>query len=68
MDGSCYVHKCMSGYQLSADNSMCMDEETIKKFTTITEFGWEWFSPTRLSETRQEEDEHKKKSKDDAEK
>lgn len=44
MGGSCYVHKCMPGYQLAADNSMCMDEETVNKFTKITEFGWELFA------------------------
>ncbi|KAF9786666.1 hypothetical protein BJ322DRAFT_664639 [Thelephora terrestris] len=45
MNGSCYVHRCMPGYQLSTDNSMCMDEETVKKFTTIAEYGWKIFAP-----------------------
>lgn len=45
MNGSCYVQKCAPGYQLAADNSMCLDDETIEKFTTIGEFGWEQFVP-----------------------
>ena len=45
MNGSCYVHKCMPGYQLSFDNSMCMDEETVDKFVTVAKFGWEQFVP-----------------------
>ena len=49
MDGSCYVRKCMPGYQLASDNSMCMDEETVNKFTTITEFGLDWFVPMKLN-------------------
>lgn len=48
MKGSCYVHKCMPGYQLAVDNSMCMDDETINKFTAIAEFGWGWASPVRI--------------------
>lgn len=45
MGGSCFIHKCMPGYELAVDNSMCMDDETLKKFTTIAEFGWEMFTP-----------------------
>ena len=48
MNGSCYVHKCMPGYQLSFDNSMCMDEETVDKFVTVAKFGWEQFVPMRF--------------------
>ena len=48
MKGSCYIHKCMPGYQLSVDNSTCMDEETVGMFVTIAESGWERFAPMRL--------------------
>lgn len=48
MSGSCYIHKCMPGYQLSIDNSECMDEDTVRKFMTIAEFGWERFVPVGL--------------------
>ena len=48
MSGSCYIRKCMPGYQLSIDNSECMDEDTVKKFLTIAEFGWEQLLPVRL--------------------
>ena len=48
MNGSCYIHKCMPGYQLAVDNSMCMDEETVNKFTTVAKFGWEMFVPTKI--------------------
>jgi len=49
MKGSCYVHKCMPGYELATDHSMCMDEDTIKKFSAIAEFGLEWFSSVRIN-------------------
>jgi len=45
MDGSCYVQKCTPGYQLAVDSSMCLDDETVKKFTTIGEYGWGQFVP-----------------------
>jgi len=45
MNGACNIHKCMPGYQLSIDNTMCMDEDTIKKFMTVAEFGWERLVP-----------------------
>ena len=48
MRGSCYVHKCMPGYELSVDNSMCMDEETVRKFVIIGEFGLGHFVPVGL--------------------
>lgn len=48
MNGSCYIHRCMPGYQLAFDNSMCMDEETVEKFTTIAEVGWKWLLPSRV--------------------
>lgn len=48
MKGSCYIHKCMPGYKLSVDNSMCMDEETVDKFVTVNEYGWEKLIPMRL--------------------
>ena len=48
MNGSCYVHRCMPGYQVSTDNTMCMDEEAVNKFTTIAEYGWQLFAPYKL--------------------
>jgi len=49
MSGSCYIHKCMPGYQLSVDNSECMDDDTVEKFLTVAEFGWERFVPIGLN-------------------
>jgi hypothetical protein len=39
----------MPGYELATDHSMCMDEDTVKKFSAIAEFGLEWFSPVRIN-------------------
>jgi len=49
MSGSCYVQKCAPGYQLAADNSMCLDEESVNRFTTIGELGWELLVPMGLN-------------------
>jgi len=38
----------MPGYKLSVDNSMCMDEETVRKFVMIGELGLGHFAPLRL--------------------
>ena len=45
MNGSCYIDKCLPGYQLAFDNSMCMDGETVEKFMTISESGLKQFVP-----------------------
>ena len=48
LSGSCYVDKCLPGYQLAVDNSMCMDDETVEKFITISKSGWEQFVSTNF--------------------
>jgi len=49
MGGSCYVERCALGYVLATDNSMCLDEETVNKFTKIGELGWELLVPMGLN-------------------
>ena len=48
MVGSCHIHRCKPGYQLAVDNSMCMDKETVEKFTKAAKFGWELLMPVKL--------------------
>jgi len=39
--GSCVVHRCMPGYEVSYDNSMCVDVEAFKNFVPASSYGLE---------------------------